>query len=248
MEALLESLSIQLDNWIQQNNIRSRSVERIRQACLNGVEPPDGCRFRVPGLRSTEFWPSDEFDWVAGFERSAATIAHEYSTQSRLHPPASQPDMVAVGRWSVDYLTLLGIGNRTTRRRYPQSTAALDAVAAAESCGMAYFSRLDPGSHIRPHSGFTNAHLRCHLALETPPGAVIRVGSATMEWKQHACLVFDDSFEHEAWNSNSDHARVVLLFDFFHPDLTPPEIEALRALEQLWRRHIVLGGLDGARS
>lgn len=37
------------------------------------------------------------------------------------------------------------------------------------------------------------------------------------------CLVFDDSFEHEAWNDDSDHSRIVLIVDVWHPDLTPEE-------------------------
>jgi hypothetical protein len=41
--------------------------------------------------------------------------------------------------------------------------------------------------------------------------------------------VFDDTIEHEAWNE-SDKLRVVLIFDIWHPHLTPPERALITAL------------------
>jgi aspartate beta-hydroxylase len=38
--------------------------------------------------------------------------------------------------------------------------------------------------------------------------------------------VFDDSFEHEAWNKGA-RERIVLIVDIWHPDLTPRERWAL---------------------
>lgn len=49
------------------------------------------------------------------------------------------------------------------------------------------------------------------------------------KWQEGRCLVFDDSFEHEAWNHN-DRARMVLLIQFWHPDLSAAEIWALKEL------------------
>jgi aspartate beta-hydroxylase len=48
-------------------------------------------------------------------------------------------------------------------------------------------------------------------------------------WKTDEVLVFDDTFEHEAWN-RSDHTRVILLMDAWHPELTEPERVALTEL------------------
>jgi aspartate beta-hydroxylase len=33
-------------------------------------------------------------------------------------------------------------------------------------------------------------------------------------------VVFDDSFEHEAFNNDPHRARLVLIFDIWHPDLS----------------------------
>jgi aspartate beta-hydroxylase len=50
-------------------------------------------------------------------------------------------------------------------------------------------------------------------------GLPLRVSSEVVSWQEGKCLVFDDSFEHEVWNK-SDCERVVLLIQFWHPDLT----------------------------
>ena len=42
-------------------------------------------------------------------------------------------------------------------------------------------------------------------------------------------FVFDDSIEHEAANE-SDQLRVVMIFDTWHPDLSPAERTAIAAM------------------
>lgn len=84
---------------------------------------------------------------------------------------------------------------------------------------MAGFSRIQPGGHIKPHcgyEGYSGLVLRCHLALDVPEGCGLRVGGETRTWTPGKCLVFDDSFEHEAWN-HGDRARTILLLDFRNP-------------------------------
>ena len=80
------------------------------------------------------------------------------------------------------------------------------------------YSFLKPHTHIQPHKGYTKMVLRCHLPLIVPPGhdCAIRVGDETREWEEGKLLVFDDSFDHEAWNK-SDQNRAVLMFDIPNP-------------------------------
>jgi aspartyl/asparaginyl beta-hydroxylase (cupin superfamily) len=70
--------------------------------------------------------------------------------------------------------------------------------------------------------GVSNARLLCHLPLVVPEGCWFRVGGETRMWREGEPFVFDDSVEHEAMNP-SDHLRVVMIFDVWHPDLTKPE-------------------------
>ena len=46
------------------------------------------------------------------------------------------------------------------------------------------------------------------------------------EWQEGQVVVFDDTYEHEAWN-RSDQTRVVLIFDIWNPHLTEPERAAM---------------------
>jgi aspartyl/asparaginyl beta-hydroxylase (cupin superfamily) len=43
--------------------------------------------------------------------------------------------------------------------------------------------------------------------------------------------VFDDYFEHEAWNRTADD-RIVLVADMWHPGLSPTEVSLLERLHK----------------
>jgi aspartyl/asparaginyl beta-hydroxylase (cupin superfamily) len=94
------------------------------------------------------------------------------------------------------------------------------------------FSRLAPGTHIKPHVGWVETVYRLHMGLVVPPDCALRVGAETRRWREGECLIFDDTVEHEAWNRSCE-PRVVLLLDFLRPgvtdasdDVPPPEVEA----------------------
>ncbi|HXU80612.1 MAG TPA: aspartyl/asparaginyl beta-hydroxylase domain-containing protein, partial [Polyangia bacterium] len=89
-----------------------------------------------------------------------------------------------------------------------------------------------PGTHIKPHVGWVRTVYRLHLGLVVPPDCALRVGAETTPWREGACLVFDDTVEHEAWN-RSGQDRVVLLLDFLRPgvsaggpDVPPAAVQA----------------------
>ena len=60
---------------------------------------------------------------------------------------------------------------------------------------------------------------------------VIGVGDEARQWEEGRCLVFEDYFEHEAWN-HTDEDRIVLIVDLWHPDLSATEIRLLEALHR----------------
>lgn len=62
---------------------------------------------------------------------------------------------------------------------------------------------MEPGTHVAPHTGLTNARLRIHLGLSGLDGVWIRVGDEVRAWRDGRCIVFDDSFVHEVWHSQS---------------------------------------------
>jgi ornithine lipid ester-linked acyl 2-hydroxylase len=93
------------------------------------------------------------------------------------------------------------------------------------------FSILSPGKHIPPHDGPYKGVLRYHLGLIVPEPedlVGIRVGGEVAHWTEGGSLVFDDTYEHEAWN-DSDGTRVVLFVDLVR-ELREPMATLNRAL------------------
>ena len=60
----------------------------------------------------------------------------------------------------------------------------------------------------------------------------LRVAGETRVVEEGRCLVFDDSFEHEAWNDDPSATRIVLILDVWHPDLHPKEVKFLNYLQK----------------
>ncbi len=85
------------------------------------------------------------------------------------------------------------------------------------------FSILEPGKHLPPHRGPYNGVLRLHLGLIVPEPRDklgIRVDQEIYRWQEGEAVIFDDAYEHEAWN-NTPHTRVVLFVDFIKPTRFP---------------------------
>lgn len=89
-----------------------------------------------------------------------------------------------------------------------------------------HFSTLLPGAGIGSHCDLWNFSINLHLAVDIPEGCGIKVAGETREWQEGSCLLFDYSFEHEAWNRGA-HPRTALLVDLWHPETTIPERAAL---------------------
>ncbi len=87
----------------------------------------------------------------------------------------------------------------------------------------AMFSILEPGKHLPPHRGPYNGVLRLHLGLIVPEPREqlgIRVENEIYRWKEGEAVIFDDAYEHEAWN-RTPFTRVVLFVDFVKPTRQP---------------------------
>jgi aspartate beta-hydroxylase len=81
---------------------------------------------------------------------------------------------------------------------------------------------LEPNSRIAPHKGLTSTRLIAHWPLIVPPDCAFKVGGEVRPWVPGTPMVFDDMNVHEAWN-DSDRIRVVLIADFWRPELSPLE-------------------------
>lgn len=116
-------------------------------------------------------------------------------------------------KWKVFTFQFFGIKHPLNCSLCPKTYSILQKIPGLVS---ADFSYLPPHTHIKPHKGFTQMVLRAHLGLIIPDSCSIRVGKEIKNWKDGKMIIFDDSFEHEAWN-NSDKDRFVLMLDIANP-------------------------------
>jgi aspartyl/asparaginyl beta-hydroxylase (cupin superfamily) len=92
---------------------------------------------------------------------------------------------------------------------------------------LAGIASLEGGGRLFPHSGETNAIIRCHLGLKIPgkiPECGIRVKDQHISWVEGDVISFNDAFNHEAWNLTKEK-RYVLLFDVMRPEFIKQQKE-----------------------
>ncbi|WP_374942483.1 aspartyl/asparaginyl beta-hydroxylase domain-containing protein [Sphingomonas sp.] len=197
--------------------------------------------FYFPGLAQRAFFERNEFAWLAGVERAIPAMRAEleaviaesvgFAPYVQATPGRALPanPLLDDPRWSAFHLWRAGEIVPENAARCPATMAALGLAPMPVIAGrspMAIFSRLEPGTHIRPHHGMLNTRLICHVPLIAPEGCGLRVGAETRTWQEGEALVFDDSIEHEAWNRGT-RTRVVLLFEIWRPELSDVERAAL---------------------
>lgn len=200
--------------------------------------------FYFPGLPQRQFYEREEFDWLAGIEVAAPMMRDElvavmasdgdfapYVSGATDRPPPNN-HLLGDPSWGAYYLWQSGAPVTGQAERCPGTMAALESAPIPVIAGrspMALFSLLKPETHIAPHHGMLNTRLICHVPLIAPDGCSLRVGNETRQWRFGEALVFDDSFEHEAWNRGSE-TRVVLLFEIWRPEIGAAEREELTVL------------------
>jgi len=246
---------IELENFIESRlkDLRARYANEPLQRfdrCLQillrkqPVYRPQPSFMYFPRLPAIEFYERSEFLWLDSIEAATADIRAELITvlqegSSVLEPyidiPSGMPldqwrELNQSRRWGVYYLWQAGISIPEHIARFPRTVEALEAWPRCEMPGSsptAVFSILDAKTRIPPHTGVANTRLTVHLPLIVPPGCGFRVGAERREWHPGKAFVFDDTFEHEAWN-DSDVARAVLILDIWNPHLTQAEREMVR--------------------
>jgi aspartate beta-hydroxylase len=223
------------------------------------MQRPTMMGFPIPGRA---WFERRDFPWLADIEARTGEIRDELVEVLKsdvgfrpfVEMPVDHPGAVywqGVNHspsWNAFFFYRDGQPNEDNRRRCPRTAEALDTlplIRIGEHSPESLYSVLTPGAHIPPHTGVINCRLVVHLPLIVPPACGIRVGTETRGWEEGKCIVFDDTFEHEAWN-RSDRTRVVLIFDIWNPSLTEAERAGMRraveALGDFNRQH---GGKQG---
>lgn len=199
-----------------------------------------------PGLPQIQFYNTALFEWAAELEAKTDQIRAELLAvmaetgafspylpdEDKTRPHVQSVALQGSLDWAAFYIWKDGEKVEENARRCPVTAAAFENVPLDFLPGQApsvLFSRLKPGAHIPPHCGLVNTRLIGHLPLLVPGPAWLRVGNEVHHWQEGRLVVFDDSIEHEAKNE-ADETRVVLLFDFWRPEITLEEREQIAAL------------------
>lgn len=136
----------------------------------------------------------------------------------------------AEGKWLVSPMAFLGGEFKRFRTVFPNTAHVLRnldrACFATYPFGDAVLSAQTPGATLEPHCSTDNLRLRCHLPISGTTGCSITVASETRGWTPGEPLLFEDAFLHEVHHRGHE-TRIVLIVDFWHPDLTDVEISAL---------------------
>lgn len=200
--------------------------------------------FYFPGLPQRQFYEREEFDWLSEIEAAVPDMRDEllsviadgrefepYLQTSSERPRLANP-LTDDPHWGAYYFWQNGKPVAENAARCPATISALQHAPLPvidQRSPMALWSLLKPGTHIEPHNGMLNTRLICHIPLIVPGNCALRVGNEVREWREGEALIFDDSFEHEAWN-RSDHTRVILLFEIWRPEISAEERTALTAI------------------
>jgi aspartyl/asparaginyl beta-hydroxylase (cupin superfamily) len=117
--------------------------------------------------------------------------------------------------WKTSVFKFFGINRLDVHKAFPITAAALQIIPNLVTAEISF---LYPNVKIKSHKGYSKMVLRNHLPLIVPAGDTgLKVLNITHRWKEGELVSFNDSLEHEAWNS-TDEIRVVLMFDIAQPN------------------------------
>lgn len=173
----------------------------------------------VKGLTSKPWYDTKEYPFIAVLEAGYADIKAEllYNLENRLHLFTGEMENLHVGgEWTELRMKSSGYGLTEHTKHFENTMRHI------RNCGQDFtsikFSAIQPGTHIRTHTGPSNERLRLHLTLIHDGGAKIRVGKDWHTWEEGKMIMFDDSWEHEVLHFGHS-IRVVLIMDIWHPEL-----------------------------
>ena len=202
--------------------------------------------FFFPGLPNLPYhdpflqpWAQRLSDAFADIRREASSVLREdQHLPNFVEVPAGVRPGHLAGEaaspsWEAFFFYRHGSRFDANHARCPATSALLESIElcridsdAPEIC----YSVLRPGTHILPHYGVTNARLVMHLPLVVPQDCALNlVGAGEHKWQEGRLVMFDDTFQHEAWN-RSQSSRTILLMDCWNPHLTAVERLAMKHL------------------
>jgi ornithine lipid ester-linked acyl 2-hydroxylase len=175
-----------------------------------------------------DFFDPNDFAWVRDVERRYPELRAEVDVA--LESPEMIPGFEEIQevqsklsndrKWKVIVFRGFGEAFNENAELFPATMSALGKIPGWTT---AMYSILEPNKTLPPHYGHYNGVLRYHLGIRVPEKCGIKVKDETRYWQDGSSLIFDDSFQHSAWNLSAE-PRVVLFVDFLRPLLFPLNI------------------------
>jgi aspartyl/asparaginyl beta-hydroxylase (cupin superfamily) len=215
---------------------RERAVDWANQAGARLLHGLERAVLRSSLVATSPFLPTDTFGWIPGLEAEWRTIRAELDGVLAYRDDLPNFQDISIDQasitdddgWKTYFFFAYGFRSAANCARCPRTAALLEAIPGLTT---AFFSILAPTKEIPAHRGPWRGVLRYHLALKVPEPAAasgITVGGETAHWVEGRSLLFDDGYEHRAWNG-TDGVRVVLFADVIRP-LRPPADQINRGL------------------
>jgi aspartate beta-hydroxylase len=217
----------------------------LRQDTPNYLDPRQQPTFLYfPDLPPSPYPDRRIFPWIERLEACTAAIREEMlqrldAVDGRervfLSETVERVNLRGVDNepsWNGYYFYRHGVRREDNCTACPATAAAIDELPLSRVTGHGpevLYSVFTPGTHLLPHRGVTNTRLVAHLPLAVPEDCALRVGGELHVWQEGRVVVFDDTYEHEAWN-RSPRTRVVMIFDIWNPHLTDVERVAVAEL------------------
>jgi len=217
-------------------SVRERTFAAANQVGARLLHGTERFILRSSLVPTTPFLDPGQFDWIPAVEAEFEAMRAELDALLSRHGDLPNFQEISVDqasitdddRWKTYFFFGYGFRSESNCARCPRTAAALDSIPGVTT---AFYSILSPHKTIGAHRGPWRGVLRYHLALKVPEPAGasgIAVGGEVAHWEEGRSLVFDDGYEHHAWNGG-DGVRAVLFVDFARP-LRSPADQLNRAL------------------
>lgn len=187
----------------------------------NAVRRIYDSRIEAPAILDTEAYFPGAAQFLASWQTirdEAEAVAANLPRIPRFHEiMAAQADISANDNrdWRMFILKAYGVEFEQNMAACPTLAALVKAHPEVLSASISFMA---PGKHIPAHRGPFRGVLRFYQVLSMPrhvdgtPAAVLKIAGQEYRLPEGSCLLWDDTYPHEAWNE-SDQVRTVLLLD-----------------------------------
>ncbi len=204
--------------------LRDRAFNAAIETGAKALHATERIVLRSSTVPTTPFLATASFPWIAELEANWKAIRAELDEVLTYRDQLPNFQDISVDQasitdddgWKTFFFEGYGFRSDANCARCPRTAELLDAIPDLTT---AFFSILSPHKKIPEHRGPWRGVLRYHLGLRVPePNELcgITVGPESATWEEGKSLLFDDGFDHHAWN-DSDEVRVVLFADILRP-------------------------------